>query len=412
VPSACLWSVPAAYSPFVDIYTKPIEKLTLDDIDEFLMLDDDEVHRPKEGLRVDYKQEPPDDLARVVAAFANAAGGVVILGVVESDLAPVRRDGFKRKGQTKTRISNMISNKLLAPRPAFEVQVFPIPGSADHDLVVVRVPQSDEAPHMHVAGTVPVRVADNIVAAHIPEIERLLRQRDSFVHVGDPSGDLPDHVFVRAMFPGEAKRARSETFLHFSLRATRARRQRLDAPDEVQLETIFREEGELPYQVVARRRSYIEWRHDDEAADFDRHWIATEAGALGYRGQVVRRGSIFLREVIQDLHHCFRSASRVLDHRGDAGRVEVGIALSLANLPIETVRDVAQRDLLGVSEIERELVEGSDPYVTTVDASTLEEPGELIADALFDQLRCRGARVNHPILLRAVRALGAGQEPG
>lgn len=396
----------------VDIYTKPIDRLTLADVDEFLMLDDDEVHRPKEGLRVDYKAEPPDDLARVVAAFANAAGGVVLLGVVENDLAPVRRDGFKRKGQTKTRISNMISNKLLAPRPAFEVQVFPIPGSSDHDLVVVRVPQSDEAPHMHVAGTVPVRVADNLVAAHVPEIERLLRQRDSFVHVGDPSGDLPEHVFVRATFPGETKRARSETFLHFSLRATRARRQRLDAPDEAELETIFREEGGLPYTVAARRRSYVEWRHDDEAADFDRHWTATEAGALGYRGQVARQGRIFLREVILDLHHCFRTAVRVLDHRGDAGRVQLGIRLSPANLAIETVRDDYQRDLLGVSEIEGELVEGSDEFVTTVDTSTLDEPDELIADALFDQLRCRGARVNHPILLSAVRALGAGRDPG
>ena len=59
----------------MSLWYKQINAITFGDVDQFC------VSKIPEGLRLDYKREIPNDLAKIVAAFANTLGGLIVLGV-------------------------------------------------------------------------------------------------------------------------------------------------------------------------------------------------------------------------------------------------------------------------------------------------------------------------------------------
>src|SRR5207302_11467814 len=60
----------------VSIWHKPIDQITFDDVKVFC------TETPqREGIRLDYKAEIPKHLDKLLCAFANTLGGMIILGV-------------------------------------------------------------------------------------------------------------------------------------------------------------------------------------------------------------------------------------------------------------------------------------------------------------------------------------------
>ncbi len=59
----------------MSLWHKQPESIIYSDLDAFC------AQQIPEGIRLDYKLEVPNDLAKVVAAFANTLGGLIILGV-------------------------------------------------------------------------------------------------------------------------------------------------------------------------------------------------------------------------------------------------------------------------------------------------------------------------------------------
>ncbi|OGZ32447.1 MAG: hypothetical protein A2V69_02405 [Candidatus Portnoybacteria bacterium RBG_13_40_8] len=125
------------------IFTKPINELKLEDIQAFCE------KGIKEGFNLDYKEAFPKDLAKIISAFANTSGGVVIIGIEEDDEGkpklPIKGASFERGLDLK--VINIILENISPP-------IFPEIGIIafnDNDeekaIIVIRVQQSHEAPH-------------------------------------------------------------------------------------------------------------------------------------------------------------------------------------------------------------------------------------------------------------------------
>ena len=111
-----------------------------------------------ENVRLDYKGDlsnPPrwkDEFRKDVTAFANTAGGVLILGVFEDNKVPVRAEGVRSlAGKNTDKIEQELGNALevwIEPRiPGLKVRAIPKPDTDLHFVVVVVPSRSWAAPH-------------------------------------------------------------------------------------------------------------------------------------------------------------------------------------------------------------------------------------------------------------------------
>src|SRR5688572_8733805 len=62
-----------------DVFTA--RTITAEEVKAFLRLGDHLDERPAEGVRLEYKSERPENLAKHVCALANTFGGLLLIGV-------------------------------------------------------------------------------------------------------------------------------------------------------------------------------------------------------------------------------------------------------------------------------------------------------------------------------------------
>ncbi len=160
----------------MSLWHKPMELVTFEDIEAFCQ------QGHAEGPRLDYKAEIPGKLHKVVAAFANSLGGLIVFGI-EADKV-TNKPAWPPKGMKKTpgieeRITAMCRDNIYPPvRP----QISPIienPHDAGTALCVIRVDESPEAPHA-VDGYIYERTGsqgDRFDHAKIDRISYLLQRR-------------------------------------------------------------------------------------------------------------------------------------------------------------------------------------------------------------------------------------------
>jgi len=87
------------------------------------------------------------DLATDVAALANTAGGLLVLGIEEDRQArAVAAPGVSDSDDQITRILQIVGS-LVVPLPVFEPLPILMPGSDDHGFLVIAVLRSPMAPH-------------------------------------------------------------------------------------------------------------------------------------------------------------------------------------------------------------------------------------------------------------------------
>jgi Schlafen, AlbA_2 len=162
----------------VPLFTTPLSHVTYDQVLEFC-------RTFAEGPRVEYKTEAVN-IPKVVSSFANTVGGVWVIGV-DTDkttnrpiLPPV---GVKREPGIEEQITQSALTGIY-PGITPDVRVVDIPDQADRVLVVVRVPESIEAPHaIQNATRVYIRNASTTAAVELADIDRidylLTRRRDT-----------------------------------------------------------------------------------------------------------------------------------------------------------------------------------------------------------------------------------------
>lgn len=124
------------------LLTAPIDAITWKDVLDFC-----DIGLP-EGVTIDYKADFPAELERTVAAMANTAGGIVLIGVAEDRtstkplMPPVGVPLIR--GLPERVISTCLTG--IAPPIVPEIAIAQ-DSSGVHCFVVVRVPQSHQAPH-------------------------------------------------------------------------------------------------------------------------------------------------------------------------------------------------------------------------------------------------------------------------
>lgn len=100
----------------VDLFSADYFRLTDSDlyvaIEEFTRQSLPQSDRTQEGYTVDFKQQWNDDSLRVVAAFANTFGGIILIGVSEAGGRAKDLVGEVSKGELKTRLASSIAANI------------------------------------------------------------------------------------------------------------------------------------------------------------------------------------------------------------------------------------------------------------------------------------------------------------
>lgn len=156
------------------LYTKDINSIEYDDIRLFCN------RRLPEGTRVDYKADFPKDLAKLIAAFANTEGGIVLIGVkTDQSNRPSDICGVKFESGLQERITSISISNIVDPIIP-EIKVCPFKSDLsisepDRAVIVVRVDESFEAP-LAVDGKAYVRVGGQCEPADLKTIEALFKR--------------------------------------------------------------------------------------------------------------------------------------------------------------------------------------------------------------------------------------------
>lgn len=127
------------------MFSLPMDQITYERVQDFCS------QGIEEGVRLDYKADFPKDLAKLLAAFANTFGGMILIGVEEER----RKPKLPIIGIPLTRglEEQVASIGLMGVYPPVfpEVKVCSFSNcegqQPDRAVVVIRVHQSDQAPH-------------------------------------------------------------------------------------------------------------------------------------------------------------------------------------------------------------------------------------------------------------------------
>lgn len=145
---------------FVELYRKPIEKISFDDIRQFCAAQ----HR--EHVLVDYKRafssrSPGFKIAKVVASFANTQGGIIIFGVeeLEDGVPEPAPNGQNLGNDPRTTVRNACAQLISPPITVAATTFIENPSDRTRGFLVVRVPL-DKLVHT-VDNFVYIRVMDS-----------------------------------------------------------------------------------------------------------------------------------------------------------------------------------------------------------------------------------------------------------
>jgi len=163
------------------LLTTPLSQVTYEQVIEFCKTFG-------EGVRVEYKRDPGKNTPKVVSSFANTLGGVWVIGVEadkKTNMPIFPLAGLKLEPGIEERITQS-ALMGIAPGITPAVRVFDMPDKPEHVLVVVKVPESVEAPHAIENSTRAyvrnVSTTEPYELANIDRIEYLLQRRhDSIV---------------------------------------------------------------------------------------------------------------------------------------------------------------------------------------------------------------------------------------
>ncbi len=171
------------------LYNKAIASISWSDIEQFCE------QGATENTYLEYKRDFPDDLAKTIAAMANTFGGLILIGVDETDagIPQLPLKGIEVQRGLEERVLNIILDNMTPP-------VIPeittcLNGTSEKAIVVIRVPQSEYAPHaLHRNSTVYIRTGKRNKPEDFADLERIdwLRGRRK------KADDLREWLFSRA----------------------------------------------------------------------------------------------------------------------------------------------------------------------------------------------------------------------
>lgn len=171
------------------LYNKAITSISWSDIERFCE------QGTAENTYLEYKRDFPNDLAKPIAAMANTFGGLIMIGIDETDAGtpqlPLK--GIEAQRGLEERVLNTILDSMTPP-------VIPeiatcLNGTSERAIVVIRVPQSEHAPHaLHRNSAVYIRTGKRNKPEDFADLERIDWLRGS----RKKADDLREWLFSRA----------------------------------------------------------------------------------------------------------------------------------------------------------------------------------------------------------------------
>jgi Putative DNA-binding domain len=318
-------------------------------VSEFVGVSLDPGDRQSEGYTVDFKQEWSDKSLRVVAAFANTFGGVIVIGVSEDSGRASEIIGVTSTRELKTQIAGSIAGNIT-PTPDYDIAECAFPSDPSKRLAVIRV-RANQRLHYLLKGNTPVYVRnqDQVSPAGVPELRALIeRERVATSGVrlaGDPFELFPTEFKVtRAKGPGSAEERRkerkeSQSFIRVAVRPQRPISLSLDySQDETfknHVAAEFTSYQEAVFNDMAsesefRNRGGFVYKNLRDGQDIEAVWSVLSNGAVGFAttiGIQAARLSWSLPDVAANIDATILLADRVLIAAGYYGEIELTVDL-------------------------------------------------------------------------------------
>lgn len=156
--------------------------------------------RHLESERLDYKLALDRSIADTLVAMANSDGGLIIVGVVEKNQAPVSWPGLGGKDWVDT-LGNHIALESNPP-VRYEPAVIQLPENSGKPLLLIRVPPALRKPHMTHSSGILVRVGSQDRRPTLEQIDAWFRMRQSPVGSTRIRGQIP-YFFVPGTNTGD-----------------------------------------------------------------------------------------------------------------------------------------------------------------------------------------------------------------
>ena len=157
------------------MFTKLANEIDFNDIEAFCS-------KWGEGVRVEYKSNIAH-VPKIISSFANTLGGIFIIGVETDENSRAKPDiqGIPNEGGIREQIEQSATDGIYPPIMP-EVIICDVPGETDKVVVVVRVEESQHAPHA-IQNSTKVYVRQGSTTppyelAEIGRIEYLLKRRE------------------------------------------------------------------------------------------------------------------------------------------------------------------------------------------------------------------------------------------
>ena len=161
------------------MFAKPADEINYSDIATFC-------GEYSEGVRVEYKREIKH-IPKIVSSFANTQGGIMLIGTEtdENNKVVFPIQGIPNNGGIQEQIQQSALTGIYPPVMP-EVIIRDVPGPTENVVVIVRVNESQQAPHaLQSSNHVYIRVGSitqpyklDYKLANIDRIEYLLKRRE------------------------------------------------------------------------------------------------------------------------------------------------------------------------------------------------------------------------------------------
>ena len=182
------------------LFTKDFNEIQFKDVKNFFGMN------LREGRRLDYKENFPKDLAKTIIAFANTSGGIILIGVKANNNTnlPEKIVGVPLTTGLEERVTNITMSNIRPPISP-EVKVCPYKSETslsqdDKAVIVVRVSQSDIAPHSDEhTNAIWVRNHNRCDMASLDDIERLLERRDAKTEIRKEMDEEVHYISTNAV---------------------------------------------------------------------------------------------------------------------------------------------------------------------------------------------------------------------
>lgn len=340
-----------------------------------------------EGLRLDFKTEKPkpketfQDLAEASVCFANAAGGLIVVGVADSVVGEGAFIGTDLAGDiVRARIHDLT-------QPALTVMVRELHWVGKR-LLLIDVPEGLEV-YATSKGIVTQRWNDQCLPMRPADVARLNDERRGIDWSAQPSERT-----IADIDPSAIQAMRS--LLISSQQDTRVRLARLDDRGLLQELKLLDETGRL-----SRAADYLLCGPSG----------ATNHEILTYQHRQTLSGEADqVRRWTTPLLTAFSEALSVISARVNSTPVNTaqGQQITIEDYPLAAVREALANAMIHGDLRERRPVQ----VEHSPEALTVRSPGPLVAGITPDNILTHGSRPRFPQLAATMRVLGLAEELG